>query len=233
MMKNKILILVVASMLAIVGFSGCKDESTAGVTDITYYPTIEILGDQLVYIGSGTDYVDAGANAVENGQSTDVVVTSNVDTSTPGSYTVTYSATNADGFSANAKRTVIVYDPNMSTVDLSGSYSGHVIRNADPNREYSGNPVTLTAVDIPGVTGIYEISDWIAGFYDVGYEYGSAYAFTGLIQVNANNEVIELTMSNPWGDPFNSVTGTYDPATGVISYNASWLSYLFEVDLTK
>jgi hypothetical protein len=115
-------------------------------------------------------------------------------------------------------------------MDLSGTYSANVVRNG--TNSYSGNPVTLTAVD--GVTGIYEISDWIGGYYDVGYGYGSAYAFTGIMQINGNNEVIELSMSNAWGDPFDSVTGSYDPATGVISYTADWLGkYSFVVDMAK
>jgi hypothetical protein len=231
-MKNKILILVVASVLAIVGFSGCKDVTTADVTEITYYPTITITGNSTVLIAQGAQYTDQGATAVENGESTDVTTTSNVDPSTIGSYSVVYTATNKDGFSATATRTVIVYDPNVSTMDLSGTYSANVDRNGTIS--YTDNPVTLTAIGTPDVTGVYEISDWIGGFYDKGYGYGSGYAFTGVIQINGNNEVIEISMSNAWGDPFDSVSGSYDSATGVISYTADWLGkYSFVVDLTK
>lgn len=221
--------------LVILGLSGCKDVTTEGYTGVTYYPTIEIKGDAVVYLPTGANYNDAGADAIENGQPTDVAVSSNLDTTTPGSYSISYTATNADGFSATAKRSIIVYDANMSTTDISGTYSGHVIRNNDPDKEYSGNPVTLTPADIPETTGIYKTSDWIAGFYDKGYGYGSAYMFTGLIQINGDNQVIELSMSNAWSDPFNSVTGTYDPATGIISYSAVWAGgkYDFVVDLAK
>lgn len=229
-MKSKILFLLLLSGLAIAGLSGCKDVTTAGVTQITYYPDIVIKGDLITYVAAGSNYTDAGATATENGKAIDVKVSSNVDTSTPGSYSVSYTATNVDGFSKTSKRSVIVYDPKLSTVDLSGTYTANVARGS---KKYNGNPVTLTAVKIPGVTGIYQISDWIGGFYAVGYNYGSNYAFKGLMQINGNNQVIELSMSNPWGDPFNSVTGTYDPATGTISYSASWLTYVFVVSMTK
>jgi len=221
--------------LVILGLSGCKDVTTEGYTGITYYPTIEIKGDPVIYLPTGADYNDAGADAIENGEPTDVAVSSNLDTSTPGSYSISYTATNADGFSATAKRSVIVYDANMSTTDISGTYSAHVIRDNDPDKEYSGNPVTLTPSSIPGTTGIYETSDWIGGFYDKGYDYGAAYAFTGLIQINGDNEVLELSMSNPWGDPFTSVSGIYDAVSGVISYTAVWSAgpYEFVVDLAK
>ncbi len=51
-----------------------------------------------------------------------VIVNSNVDASKIGLYSVSYSAANADGFSSSAKRTVIVYDPAITT-NASGSYT--------------------------------------------------------------------------------------------------------------
>jgi len=197
---------------------------------VTYYPDIVIEGESLVFSPVGETYVDAGANTTENGVEIETKVSSNVDDSAVGSYTVTYSATNVDGYDAEKSRTVIIYDPNTNTTDISGNYSGNVLRNG--TRGYNGNPVTLEKVE--GMDGIYAISDWIAGFYDVGthYNYGPDYRFVGYMQINADNEVLLLDMSNPWGDPFNSVTGTYNPTTHVVSYVASWLSYNFVVDLT-
>lgn len=229
-MKNKILIFTVLALF-IAGFSSCnKEKESAGLTDITYYPEMTMDGDPVVFIPQGGTYDDPGATAKINGEDVEVDVSSNLDASTLGSYAISYSATNSDGFSKTVNRKVIVYDPNMISDDLSGTYTAKVDRGS---RSYSGNPVTLTDVGVPGVTGVYEISDWIGGFYDVGYGYGPNYAFNGLIQINGNNEVIELSMSNPWGDPFNSVDGTYDPATSTISYNASWLTYTFVVEMTK
>ena len=98
---------------------------------------------------------------------------------------------------------------------------------------YNNIPITLTKVE--GLDGIYEISDWIAGFYADGRAYGAVYRFVGFLQINASNDVILIEMSNPWGDPFDDVIGTYDPITKTISYTANWLdyTYAFVVDLVK
>ncbi len=233
-MKNKIFILGII-LIALVSFNSCKDITTEGVTGITYYPDIVMAGSPTVYIEKGSTYTDAGASATENGTEIEVTVSSDVDASTPGSYSVGYTAYNSDGFSKTVNRYVYVYDGNMSTEDISGTYTGHVIRDNNPAKEYGGNPVTLTATNlIPGATGIYEITDWIAGFYSIGYAYGSNYAFSGIIQINGDNEVVLISQKNIWGDPIDEpVVGSYDPATHMIVYDFYWAGYDFAVDLTK
>lgn len=230
-MKNKILLILIVG-LTVAGLSSCTKETTLGLTSLTFYPDITMNGEPLLFIAQGEDYVDAGATATENGEPIEVETSSDVDTSTPGSYSVGYKATNTDGFSKTVSRSIVVYDGNLSNVDLSGDYTANVDRNG--TESYSGNTVTLTPT---GVSGVYYMSDWIAGFYaDAnGRGYGANYAFSGVIQINGNNEVVELEMTNPWGDPFDSVVGTYDPATGIIKYDAGWLegTYVFVVDMSK
>ena len=65
-------------------------------------PIITILGDNPVSVELGTTYIDAGAIS-DNGQA--VTSTSTVDTTTVGTYTVTYSATDASGNTGTATRT--------------------------------------------------------------------------------------------------------------------------------
>jgi len=232
-MKNKILFLILSAIFAIAGLSGCEDVTTAGYTSISNYPSIEILGGNPLAVAIGSDYKDAGVYSELFGKdvSDKVEIESNVNTTGGGVYIVSYTVTSTDGFKRTATRTVVVCDTHYNTDDLSGTYKAHVIRDNNPAREYSGNPVTLKKSSLG--FGIYEISDWIGGFYAVGFDYGSSYAFSGLMQINGDNEVIEISMSNPWGDSFNSVIGTYDPTTKVISYNASWRTYVFVVDMTK
>jgi len=211
---------------------GCEKEYEEHYK-VTYFPTIQMAGESTTFSAKGVNYQDAGANSTENGVEIETNVVSDVDNSAIGSYSVTYSAVNVDGFSASLVRKVIIYDPNTSSTDISGTYSGGVVRTHPTlaTRQYSGNPITLTKVE--GLNGIYMITDWIAGFYDVGYKYGIDYRFVGYIQINANNQVLLLDMSNPWGEPFISVIGSYDPGTQKINYIAKWLSYTFTVDLTK
>lgn len=219
-----------AFVLFIAGLSSCEDETTAGFTQKTTYPSLELLGNNPLAVAIGSDYKDAGVHSELFGEdvSDKVEIVSTVNTSGGGVYAVNYTVTSPDGFKRSASRTVVVCDTNFNKDDLSGKYTANVTRGAS---SYSGNPVTLKKSSLG--FGIYEISDWIGGFYAARPTYGSSYAFSGLMQINGNNEVVEISMTNPWGDPFNSVIGKYDPATGIISYNASWLTYLFVVNLTK
>ena len=74
----------------------------------TTAPVITLTGDSTVNVelGSGT-YTDAGATTDDG--VTSVVTTGTVDTNTAGTYTITYSATDAAGNSATqVTRTVVV-----------------------------------------------------------------------------------------------------------------------------
>lgn len=227
-MKHRKYIYILLAALAL-PFIGCE-KKFEDASKITYFADIVINGETLLFSPTGVEYVDAGATATENDVPIEITTTSTVDNSTPGSYSVSYSATNSDGYSKALERTVIIYDADVNSTDISGAYTGNVLRNESEG--YSNMPVTLTKVE--GLDGIYQISDWISGFYAAGRGYGGPYSFVGYIQINASNDVVLLGMSNPWGDPFDDVTGSYDPATGTISYTANWLgTYAFVVQLVK
>lgn len=212
-----------------ISFASCEKQYEDNLA-ITYYADIKINGDQTVFVPTGSTYNDAGAVATENGVEIEMETVSDVNTTKPGTYAVSYSAQNSDGYAKTVQRDVYVYDANVSQTDHSGEYLGDVVRNGTAS--YSGNPISLTNT---GIAGVYYISDWIAGFYDAGRKLGAAYRFTGIMQINSSNEVIEISMSNPWGDPFDSVTGSFDPNTNSISYSAFWLdgTYEFAVKLVK
>ena len=78
------------------------------VTDTTA-PVITVLGDNPVTIETGNSYVDAGATATDDVDGQIVVNTSSsVDTDTVGTYTITYTATDAAGNTATGTRIVNV-----------------------------------------------------------------------------------------------------------------------------
>ncbi len=114
--------------------SGSVDTSTPGTYTITYTaidvagnegtavrtvivdplvdtvkPEVTLNGDATVHVAQDSTYVDAGATANDNvdGAITPVM-SGSVDTSTPGTYTITYTATDAAGNEGTAERTVIV-----------------------------------------------------------------------------------------------------------------------------
>ena len=72
---------------------------TVNVVDQTA-PTITILGDNPVTIEAGSTYTDAGATATDNYNNdvtSSITASSTVDSNTIGSYTVTYTVSDASG----------------------------------------------------------------------------------------------------------------------------------------
>ncbi|MBM3164259.1 MAG: DUF5011 domain-containing protein [Bacteroidetes bacterium] len=118
-MKNYFLLLSI--VFGVLVFSACKKK---GCTDngavnynskakkddgsCLYKPIIKLNGQATVTINVGSSYTDAGATATnKDGSAVTVTVSSQVDTSLVGTYSVTYSATNANG-TTTAQRTVKV-----------------------------------------------------------------------------------------------------------------------------
>lgn len=100
-------------------------EKTASVLVIDYTPpVITLVGDSSVDVNEGSTYNDAGATAIDDfdGNITANIVVSNpVDTSTPGTYTVTYNVSDAAGNAATeVVRTVnVVVGPREFSYGLS------------------------------------------------------------------------------------------------------------------
>lgn len=113
-----------AVLVLILGLSSCDKDETDNISRITYYANITVQGESYMVIQQGTTFDDPGATAEADGKSLDVKVSGTVDTSTPGVYMLTYSATNKDGYDASKSRTVLVTSEDISNVDLSGSYQG-------------------------------------------------------------------------------------------------------------
>lgn len=116
------------------------EETIAIVDDVV----MTMAGSKDTYVLAGEEYLEAGCQATDSevGDITSsVTIESDVDTSKPGDYTVTYTATTADGAQAQATRNVhvveafdaaakdipvlmyhYVYDANDAPADLNGNY---------------------------------------------------------------------------------------------------------------
>ena len=213
---------------ASLGLTSCsKDQHTD--TRVTNYIILTVNGDEVVYVNAGDTYVDAGCKAEAAGQDvSDKVVTTNpVDTKVIGPYTVTYMATNEDGFSSSANRYVYVGEPLVGTVSP-GSY-----------RQNSAGTITKwSGYDIDMLTdgnGKYWVEDLLGGYYEQRAGYGAAYSMKGFLQVNADNTVDLVGGGDVagWGDHYDDFKdGKYDPATKTISYDVVYAGMDFNVILT-
>lgn len=87
-------------------------------------PVITLVGNASVTLLVGDEYVEQGATAKDNqGNELTVAISGSVDTSKIGQYTVSYSATDASGLSANKQRSVTVEEatPFITTWDTRGN----------------------------------------------------------------------------------------------------------------
>ena len=122
---NAILILALAFLI-----SSCEKDpivntpDMVGTSKITYYPIITLTGNSILAIPNGTLFTDPGVKAAAGSAEVPVVTSGTVNTNEDGVYTLIYTATNSDGFSSTAARTVVVYttDDNAASNDLSGTY---------------------------------------------------------------------------------------------------------------
>ena len=97
-----------------------EEKRTIHVVDTTA-PIITLAGENTVYVQKGESYTEAGYMAQDgcDGDITDrVTVSGDVDTSTAGSYILTYEVKDSSGNEASMQRTVRVYAPvQVNTVD--------------------------------------------------------------------------------------------------------------------
>ena len=93
---------------------------TVTVNDTTP-PVLTLIGDDPLEVIAGTTFVDPGVSVTDNvGVVGGVVVTGTVDTMSPGTYVLTYSAADAAGNVASLTRDVVVVDetsPHISVPD--------------------------------------------------------------------------------------------------------------------
>ncbi|HVY73422.1 MAG TPA: DUF5011 domain-containing protein [Puia sp.] len=127
-MKYKIAVLF--PVFAFILLSACNKytvhntDDQVGISKVTHYVVLTVKGDPFVSIVAGEDYVDSGATALENGEPVDYTVSGSVDNSTPGIYTITYTAVNKDGYSSSTHRNVAVLpEAEQPGIDLSGTYA--------------------------------------------------------------------------------------------------------------
>lgn len=179
---KKIFLFLFASALLV----SCDEQDTGNVSSVTNYAVFEF--DPMVVVPLGGTFTPAGV-ATEGGVELPVEVDSNVDTSTVGVYTVSYSAVNSDGYSASGTQIVVVHDPSIVGSDITGNY-----------RDKNNNSRTGNISLVPGTTSIFLASDFgFAGIFPVYFQMDGD-------QISTINQVYQLSVT--------SLSLDYDPAAG-------------------
>jgi BT_2262-like, C-terminal domain/Bacterial surface protein, Ig-like domain len=228
----------IISLLIILGFItllSCEKESE-GLTRITYYHEISLVGGSVTVPIGGT-YTEPGYSAVVNGvdKTSDVVVTDNIDADTPGVYTVTYSATNTDGYPASVQRTVVVAAANLGGPE-SGVYHSDIIRSAG-NGTFKAKRGTFTITIVHIGSNVYEVECMLGAYYSTGSGYGPDYSIGGEVTfVPASNTFTLVDSYCPgWDDSLSGFqNSTFNPTTGIIYWESLYAGGdIFAVTMSK
>ena len=223
MIQTILIALGAGALIASVSDDDDDDMTSVAPPVDTLAPVINILGDNPANVEFGSTYVDAGATARDQGQAITVTSSGTVDTSVEGTYTITYSASDAAGNSSSATRTVIVAD---TTSPVFTSSSTFVV---DEGATEVG---TITATDLQAVSftisGTTELQITTAGVLSfispadyesqtddpVNLPYdGSTYDITATVTAtdvssNSSNQVITVSIRDVGGLDDNPDTGT-------------------------
>ncbi len=189
-------------LLGISAFLSCNkhtirdDGVYVGESKITHYVVLTLQGESIITTVQGAPFDDPGITATEDGADVPFTTTSNVDINTAGFYSVTYSATNKDGYASSVSRTVIVLPAHETPgLDISGKY------------DYVGSS-TYTATVEKIAEGTYSTDNCWSGATTIPCKF---------ICVDGANIIIP-DQPTPYGDLFGS--GTLD-ASGKLVYTIS------------
>jgi hypothetical protein len=161
---------------------------------------ITIIGNNPEVVVLGTTYTDAGATS--NGPEV-VSAISTVNTSTVGVYTVTYSATNSDGDTTTAIRSVRVTSPPVITI------IGNNPETVEFRSTYTDAGATSNGPEV--VSAISTVNTSTVGVYTVTYSATNSDGLTGTATrvvnvVDSTNPVITIVGDNPL---YLVIGGTY------------------------
>lgn len=209
----KILKYLAFSALVALSLTSC-DKTTEGMTDVLYYPVITLDGGNVV-LSVGDEYEEPGFSAAlgEEDLTDKVEVINDVDTSTPGFYTVIYSVADKDGHVANETRTVFVNNP---------GHFDNIYWGESKNKSYHFWNAPILIED--NGDGTYLINDLIGGFYSYGrypgYDvYGYDFFVESLLSLDGSNVI--LLEEGDWffydeNDPTLIVESDYNAEAGTV-----------------
>jgi hypothetical protein len=198
---KKIVQLLFLSLIIALGACNKEDinntETQIGRSRVTFFPVLTLKGDRYMAIPKGGTYTDPGVDATEGGQPIQATASPAVNTAVPGVYSVVYTATNKDGFSANLLRTVAVYETDAVAAlqDLSGNWA----------RSTNGSIASFTKM----APGVYKV-------FNPG---GAPGTNVTVIAINPTASVLKIpTQLISVGNPFGSTSETLNYAADPKSF---------------
>jgi len=174
-------------------FDSSSDDVVVTVIDDTEPPVITLLGDNPLNLGLYLEYVEPGASAEDVCEGEIIpVVTGSIDINTPGSYTLTYTATDAGGNASSADRIVEVVNTAPTVVN---AVTEVVLSFGDALLSLDIDLATVFAdVDVNDVLS-YSFTSSNAAIADVSLS-GSILSISALDLGGSN---VSISATDPWG----------------------------------
>lgn len=237
---------IIALLIAGSFFMACDNVDTDNVSEVLALPTIEVLGDNPIFVPQGGTFTDPGAIAKDADGTTIIPYTSSVsgkyrrgftiDTKKTNEYVISYSAYNIPV----AERKVIVWKTGDLVTSLEGVYQCSVSRSGS-------NPVTARNIKYIHIwknnDGTFGISDAFGGWYEYHRNFGVGYITPGgtikALNIPANSfEFLGNPLTNSgFGGTANITAMTVDPINKKIEFTCTWVtgtsSYTFISKLTQ
>lgn len=230
----------------LIAISSCNNEpDISDVSRITYFPEFAYEGGDVSLIPCNSDYEISPVTATEGGSPLPVEVETtgilgpvpSVDINKADIYVETSSAVNQDGYAGEVVRTFWVACTGDLVTSIEGLYVSNVVRTNVVNPQYFG----LEYVLIRKVgADVYEISDAIGGYYDLGRAYGAAYRAIGMtitaMDIPGNNFTFGAQVPvGAFGGNLKMNSFSVDPAARKITFQSEWDSphHFFDVELTQ
>ena len=184
----------------------------------TTAPVITVAGDAQVTLQVGATYTDAGATAVDDRDGTITVVTTgaNVDTSTPGTYTVTYTVGDLAGNQAQATRTVTV------------QAAGPLFTGAFAGATKVGDVYTFPS----GADAWAGFANDNADLYPISLTYGGRITFTGSAAQDTSIRFLFENAPYPNNNPNHSTANIIIDSSNPTQYSLAIPAYTTDANQT-
>ncbi|WP_299440747.1 immunoglobulin-like domain-containing protein [uncultured Aquimarina sp.] len=191
-------------------------------TDLdTEAPVIELIGEPEITIRVGEEYTDAGVTVTDNVDiNVEVETTGTVDTLTPGTYIITYTATDTSGNSSSITRKVTVIDDEAPVITLIGDNPLRILIGTvftDPGVTLSDNVDTMAILQ-ENLTVTENVNVNVEGDYTITYSVTDSSSNTTTLNrivtvVGDTPPVIRILGQNPL--TFNATTSYMDAGVEV------------------
>ena len=149
------------SYLEVEDSSGNKETIEVKALEFTSQPVITLKGNQNMSLLVGGTYKEEGATASDicDGDISDKIeISGEVNTKSPGSYTITYSVTNSDGLKAETKRTIKVQERTKVSYGSGCSKAGAIYLTFDDGPEWGSTEKILNTLKDEGVKATFFVT---------------------------------------------------------------------------